>query len=147
MNRCTPLYIKYTTYCVVWASLVAQMVKNLPAMQETPVQSPGQKDPWRRKWQPTPVFLPGKSHRQSSLVGYSPWVWKESDAVLFRKLHSIFNNLWGKRIWKIYIYVYIYTHIYMCIYIYTHIYTYIYTHRHIYITESLCCTLETNTAL
>ena len=29
--------------------------------------------PWRRNWQPTPVFLPGKSHRQRSLVGYSPW--------------------------------------------------------------------------
>jgi len=29
-------------------------------------------DPWRRKWQPTPVFLPGKSHGQRSLVGYSP---------------------------------------------------------------------------
>ena len=29
--------------------------------------------PWRRKWQPTPVFLPGKSHGQRSLVGYSPW--------------------------------------------------------------------------
>ena len=32
--------------------------------------------PWRRKWQPTPVFLSGKSHRQRSLVGYSPWGWK-----------------------------------------------------------------------
>ena len=31
------------------------------------------KVPWRRKWQPTPVFLPGKSHGQRSLVGYSPW--------------------------------------------------------------------------
>ena len=31
------------------------------------------KIPWRRKWQPTPVFLPGKSHGQRSLVGYSPW--------------------------------------------------------------------------
>ena len=29
--------------------------------------------PWRRKWQPTQVFLPGKFHRQRSLVGYSPW--------------------------------------------------------------------------
>ena len=29
--------------------------------------------PWRRKWQPTPVFLPGEFHGQSSLVGYSPW--------------------------------------------------------------------------
>ena len=28
---------------------------------------------WRKKWQPTPVFLPGKSHGQRSLVGYSPW--------------------------------------------------------------------------
>ena len=28
---------------------------------------------WRRKWQPTPVFLPGKSHEQGSLEGYSPW--------------------------------------------------------------------------
>ena len=28
---------------------------------------------WRRKWQPTPVFLPGKSHGQRILVGYSPW--------------------------------------------------------------------------
>ena len=35
--------------------------------------------PWRRKWQPTPVFLPGKSHGQRSLVGYSPWGHKESD--------------------------------------------------------------------
>ena len=34
---------------------------------------------WRRKWQPTPVFLPGKSHGQRSLVGYSPWGRKESD--------------------------------------------------------------------
>ena len=32
---------------------------------------------WRRKWQPTPVFLPGKSHGQRSLVGYSPWGCKE----------------------------------------------------------------------
>ena len=31
------------------------------------------KTPWERKWQPTPVFLPGKSHGQRNLVGYSPW--------------------------------------------------------------------------
>ena len=37
------------------------------------------KIPWRRKWQPTPVFLPGESHAQRSLVGYSPWSHKESD--------------------------------------------------------------------
>ena len=34
---------------------------------------------WRRKWQPTPVFLPGESNGQRSLVGYSPWGHKESD--------------------------------------------------------------------
>jgi len=37
------------------------------------------KIPWRRKWQPTPVFLPEKSSGQRSLVGYSPWGHKESD--------------------------------------------------------------------
>ena len=37
------------------------------------------KIPWRGKWQPTPVFLPGKSHGQRSLVGYSPWGCKESN--------------------------------------------------------------------
>ena len=35
------------------------------------------KIPWRRAWQPTPVFLPGESHGQRSLVGYSPWSCKE----------------------------------------------------------------------
>ena len=34
--------------------------------------------PWRRKWQPTPVSLPGKSHGQRSLVGCNPWGHKES---------------------------------------------------------------------
>ena len=34
---------------------------------------------WRRKWQPTPVFLPGKFHGQRSLVGYNPWGRRESD--------------------------------------------------------------------
>ena len=38
-----------------------------------------EKIPWRRKWQPTPVFLPGKSHGQKSLEGYSLWSCKELD--------------------------------------------------------------------
>ena len=42
------------------------------------VQSLGQEDPWRRKWQPTVVLLPGQSHRQRRLMGYSPWGHKES---------------------------------------------------------------------
>ena len=37
------------------------------------------KIPWRRVWQPTPVFLPGESHGQRSLAGYSPLGCKESD--------------------------------------------------------------------
>ena len=35
--------------------------------------------PWKRKWQPTPVFLPEKSHGQRSLMGYSLWDYKESN--------------------------------------------------------------------
>ena len=37
------------------------------------------KIPWRRAWQPTPIFLPGESHGQGSLPGYSQWGRKESD--------------------------------------------------------------------
>ena len=59
------------------ASLVAQLVKNLPSVQETRVRSLGS-IAWRRKWQPTPVSLSGKSHGQWSLVGCSPWGRKES---------------------------------------------------------------------
>ena len=51
------------------------MVKSLPGKQETWVG----KIPWRRKWQPTPVYLPGESHGQRSLAGYSPWGHKVSD--------------------------------------------------------------------
>ena len=53
------------------------MAQNLPAMEETQVQS--LKIPWRREWLSTPVFLPGESPGQRSLVGYSPWGCKESD--------------------------------------------------------------------
>ena len=52
-----------------WPPLVAQ---NPPAMQETRVWSLGQEDPWRRAWQPTPVFLPWEVHGQRSLAGCSP---------------------------------------------------------------------------
>ena len=44
---------------------------------------------WRRKWQPTPVFLPGKSLGWRNLVGYSPWGHKESDTT--ERLHFIFS--------------------------------------------------------
>ena len=44
-----------------------------------PVRSLGWEDPGRREWQPTPVFLAGKSDEQRNLVGYSPWDRKDSD--------------------------------------------------------------------
>ena len=50
------------------------------------------KIPWRRKWQPTPVFLPGKFHEPRRLVGYSPWGHKESD--MTEQLHFHFSRLW-----------------------------------------------------
>ena len=61
------------------AFFVAEIVKNLPAMQETQVRSLGQKIPWRRQWLPTLVFLQRKSHGQRHLEGYSPWSCKESE--------------------------------------------------------------------
>ena len=50
------------------------MVKNLPANAEDVGLIPGfRTNAWRRKWQPTPVFFPGKSLGQKSLVGYGSW--------------------------------------------------------------------------
>ena len=58
---------KTTVIYKLLASLVAQRLKRLPAMQETWVRSLGWEDPWTRKWQPTPIFLTGKSHGHISL--------------------------------------------------------------------------------
>ena len=55
------------------------MVKSLPAVQETPIQPLGQENPLEKEMATVPVFLPGKSHGQRSLAGYSPWGRKESD--------------------------------------------------------------------
>ena len=60
-------------------SLVAQMVKSLPTIWETWVRSLGQEDPLEKEMATTPVFVPGKSHEQRSLVGYSLWSHKELD--------------------------------------------------------------------
>ena len=58
---------------------MAQTVKNLPAIQESRCDPWVEKIPWRKEWQPTPVFLPREFHGQRNLVGYSPWNCKESD--------------------------------------------------------------------
>ena len=60
-------------YMPSWASLVTQEVKDLPAMRETWDRSLVGKIHWRSEWQPNPVFLPGESHEQRSVAGYSPW--------------------------------------------------------------------------
>ena len=47
------------------------------------------KMPWRRVWQPTPIFLPGESHGQRSLVGYSPWGREELDTTERLHVHKV----------------------------------------------------------
>ena len=64
---------------MIRASQVAQMVKNLPAVQENWVQPLGWEDPLEKDMATHSVFLPGEFHGQRSLVGYSPWGHKESD--------------------------------------------------------------------
>ena len=51
-----------------------------------------EKSPWRREWQPTPLFLPGKSHGQRSLADYSPWGHRESDMT---KVHTHADTVVG----------------------------------------------------
>ena len=58
---------------------MAQMIKNLPTMRETQVQSLGQEVPLEKGMDTQSSILPEESHGQRSLAGYSPWVCKESD--------------------------------------------------------------------
>ena len=62
----------------------------MPARWETGFDPWVGKIPWRRQGQPTPVFLPGESHGQRSLVGYSPRGRKESDTT--ERLHFHFHG-------------------------------------------------------
>ena len=66
-------------FLVHWTPLVAQMVKNLPAVQRPGLVLWAGKIPWGRTWQPTPVFLPGEFRGLRSLAGYSPWDPKRYD--------------------------------------------------------------------
>ena len=62
---------------------MALVIKSLPAnagdIRDADSIPELERFPWRRAWQPTPVFLPGESQGQGSLVGFSPWCCKESD--------------------------------------------------------------------
>ena len=79
----------------VWVSQVVLVVKNLPANAgdiRDAVSIPGLgRLPWRRTQQPTPVFLPGESHGQRSLVGYSPWG-SQAHLVCLKSLEKAINN-------------------------------------------------------
>ena len=66
---------------------VTQTIKNLPAIQDTCIWSLVRKIPWRREWQPHPVFLPWEFHGQRGLVGYSPLGHKELDMTEQHSLH------------------------------------------------------------
>ena len=74
----------------LWASLVAQLVKNLPALWETRVQSLGREDPLEKERPPTPVFWPGEIHGL-----YSAWDHKESDTTEWLSLHFTPYGRWG----------------------------------------------------
>ena len=80
-----------------WASQGALVVKNLPATAGYITASiPGSaRFLWRRKWQPTLVFLPGEFHRQRRLAGYSPWSPQQVDMteqLTMRNYRSVFQN-------------------------------------------------------
>ena len=62
-----------------WTSLVAQLVKNLPAMQETPVRFLGQEDPLQEGVATHSSILAWRTHEQRSLAGPSPWGHRELD--------------------------------------------------------------------
>ena len=85
------------TQCLSRASPVAQGYRvhlQCRSYRRLGFYSRARKILWRRAWQPTPVFLPGESHGQRSLVGYSPWGHKESDMTeaTWHHTHKCFPN-------------------------------------------------------
>ena len=65
-----------------------KVVKNLPANAGDTGLIPGSGRSPRRKWQPTPIFLPGGSHGQKRLAGYSPWGCRELAMTQWLNSHS-----------------------------------------------------------
>ena len=63
------------------------MVKNLPVMQETRLDSCVRKIPWRRRWLPTPVFLPGEFHGLRSLAAAKDL---KEFSLLFQSVNNLF---------------------------------------------------------
>ena len=91
----------YATTCVMFKSIMpardkgfpgGSVVENLPVMQEHRLSPWVWKIPWRRKWQPTPIFLPGKSHGQRSLADYRPRGHRELDTTEWLSTHTWDEN-------------------------------------------------------
>ena len=88
------------SYVSLWNSQVAQVVKNLLAVQETQIQTLGQEAPLEKSMEcsclvflpATPVFLPGEFHGERSLVGYSPWRPKELDKTKRLNTHTLHSK-------------------------------------------------------
>ena len=88
-----PSYCSTISYLIYYYKVSRWLTGKEPACQ---CRRPGfhpwvRKIPWRRKWQPTPVFLPGKSHGQRSLVGYSPRSCKRVSQDLVTKQQQYFK--------------------------------------------------------
>ena len=75
------------------ASLIAQSVKSACNAGDLGLIPGSGRCPWRRKWQPTPVFLPGESHGQRSLAGYSPWVARVGHNLANKSEVSVASNI------------------------------------------------------
>ena len=75
-----------------WASLVAQMVKNLPAMWETGVQFLDQEDPLEKGMATHSNILAGEFHGQRSLTGYSPQGHRVGHGLVTKSPHELVRN-------------------------------------------------------
>ena len=97
------IFPTFIIWLIIWASLGGSVVNNLPAMQEMQeIQFwfLGWEGPWRRKWQPTPVFEPGKSHGQRNVACYSLWGHKESDMTEHACMHGHHFYFTLPSLWK-----------------------------------------------
>ena len=93
------LYFKFVYRGIgTLASLIAQMLRICLWCRRPRLDPWVRKMPWRREWQPTPVFLPGELHGQGSLVGYSPWVCKELDMTEWHNNRKIKFSLFNIKI-------------------------------------------------
>ena len=85
-----------------WASLVAHMVKNLPAMPRTRFDPSFRTIVWRREWPPTPVFLPEEFHGQRSLADLQ-FMRSQSQARLsnfhFHLVYIVITGIWTEGLW------------------------------------------------